>query len=119
MEEVSALKGEIEQLKGEAARRGSETTRDVSPQLSQLQKEVEQATIAAEINKAKADLYDEVAQHAQALEQDVKKLRSSDMERTVSQQELGRVCDSLKVSTSVSFYITIACVERDLCQIML
>lgn len=110
IKDVAVLKGDIEQLKANSAGRLTETTNDAAhpSHLSRLQKEVEQVTIAAEINKAKADLYDEVAQHAQALEEEVKKLSSSDMERAVSQQELGRVSDFLKVAYMPMVYHSVA-----------
>jgi uncharacterized protein YdbL (DUF1318 family) len=105
IETVAALKGEIEQLKAKAAGTASEVTCDAGEHLAQLsclQKQLEQATISAEINKAKADLYDDVTSHAHKLEEEVQKLRSADMERAVSQQETERVSASLKVVTHVT-----------------
>ena len=100
MKDVAVLRDEIEQMKASSAGGLKETADAARPdqsELSRLQEEVQQVTIAAEINKAKADLYDEVAKHAQDLEEELKKLRSSDMERAISEQELGRASDMLKV----------------------
>lgn len=112
MKDVASLRDEIAQLKASSAGRSKETANDTikdQSQLSRLQNEVEQVTIAAEINKAKADLYDEVAKHAQALEEEVKKLSSSDMERAVLEQELGRVSDVLKVGCNAFMQHLSAC----------
>lgn len=99
-EDISFLKEEIERIKAGAAARDVEKLQNglsKHSDLSELQRELEQATVAAEINKAKADLYDEVAKHAQDLEARVKQLSSSQAEKLDSQRQVDSLSSSLKV----------------------
>ena len=99
-EDILLLKEEIERIKAGSVVMNVTKSHGLaeSSELSKLQREVEQATVAAEINQAKADLYDEVAKHAQDLEARVKQLSSAQMDNLDSQREIEELSSSLKVS---------------------
>eukprot|EP00892_Ulva_mutabilis_P012222 jgi/Ulvmu1/9372/UM050_0124.1 len=99
LKEVAALQREVSRLQAAevtAAAERDEGQAVHAAQVQRLQREAQEAGLAAQINEAKAAQYDEMAAHAEHLEQAIKPLQGQAQARLQAEQRVAMLETELK-----------------------
>ena len=100
-DEAAALHRDNAQLQAALADTRAATTDDVKSrdaQIERLQSDLRQASMAAEVNQAKADVYDELKQHTRQLEAQLREVQASEASQSSVIRELEGMQQTCKVS---------------------
>lgn len=99
-DEVTGLRRDNARLRaaaGDAAAAADSDVGALSARIERLERDVVAATVAAEVNEAKAALYDEVAAHARSLEERNRALLATEAAKGALDEDLKALRETHKV----------------------
>ena len=117
-QEAKGLKRENTQLQAAASENAQAADEDASAlagRMGRLQQGLQEANIAAEVNQAKADAYDEVQQRVKVLEEEIRRLQAVQAMKAMLDEELASMRETYKVPACESSIRPIA--TSMLCQV--
>lgn len=103
VQDAAAARREVARLttaEAEAVAERDRAAAEHSTEVQHLQHEAQQASLAAEINSAKAAQYDNIAAHMHRVEEELRQMREQEPARLEAEQLAASVMTKLKVCTS-------------------
>lgn len=103
-QEAAGLRQDNTKLRSAAVDAAESNTQDINSfeaRMERLRHSLEEANIAAEVNQAKADAYDEVDRQLTALKEDNRQLRAAQANALMLDEEIAAIRGTEKVRTTL------------------